>query len=238
MSLYKMIFEDPKTKKYTALVGSIVIVVAMAGIFIHEAGAYKTINLEDINIKISGQNIIINWESVTVDVISETGNLNEGASAEHSWENENYILNDVVFELTWQDDVYLPTGDPNDEFRLSTSGPDVNPDERSSTNELISIPYDASVLNSQPEDFKTQVSSGASDEEINEQLELQYNAWLEVKLEEGAIIGIGTWNSEVTAVNCEGYAGRIINFLDNGNSYNIKITVIYWKYSWTTEESE
>ena len=240
MSIYKKLFEDPQGKKITTIVGSIMIVVAMAGIFIHEAEAYrsKVVKLEDLNIDIGGKEITIRWETATMDVITETSYLSEGASEAHPWDNENYILSDIIFELTWDDDSYPIVGAPNDEFRLSVGGPDVNAGEDSSTTEAISLPYGPEDLNTQPEVFDVSVNPDASDDDINTKIEEEYNDWLEEQLEDGNVKGIGTWNSEVTAVNCEGrYVGRIA-FPDNGNNYNIRVTINYWIYTWSIEDSE
>jgi hypothetical protein len=205
MNPYKMLFEDPKYKKFTTVIGSIIIIVAMAGIFAYEAEAYKgeIVDLDDINFGSFGTAVYqIEWIEGGSSTLSESGSNDATVNFDISQMN----LTSVEVKLTWTDDEPLGiVGALADTLSLTVTPPGLEVKSESGTSGEETVTYND--FESAPEPVED-VSSG----DVAEHLETNQNE-----------DGMGQW-SVVVHVDAVGVSRQGI---DTGNDWTLEVT-----YSW------
>lgn len=87
------------------IVGAIVLVAAMAGVFFYERSQFSTYEID--------------WQTQEAGTESDDGSLDEGSSEEHLFTADAEGLSTVRVTLTWTDDVGQP-----DTFEVTVQGPD------------------------------------------------------------------------------------------------------------------
>ena len=202
MNPYKMLFEDPKYKRFTTVIGSVIIIVAMAGIFAHEAEAYKgeIIDLDDINIGSFGTAVYqIEWIGGGSGTLSESSSNDVTVNFDISQMN----LTSVEIKLTWTDDYLGPSifGLRDDTLSISVSAPGLETKSDSGSSGEATVLYD--VVNTVPELIED-VSSG----DLNENLETHQSE-----------VGMGEWSVTVNV--------QPEPITDSGNSWSLEVS-----YSW------
>ena len=206
MNPYKMLFEDPKYKRFTTVIGSVIIIAAMAGIFVHEAEAYKgeIVDLDSINIGSFGTAVYqIEWIGSGPSTLSESGYNDATVNFDISQMN----LTSVNVVLRWTDDeAYSPTDYRADTLSLSVSAPGLTVQSDSGTNGVLTVPNDN--INPVPEPVED-VSSG----DVNDNLETFQSEF-----------GIGEWS---VTVQVEAVGGIPIIDPDTGNDWTLEVS-----YSW------
>jgi len=151
--------------------------------------------------------------------LDQNGHTNEGQTTEVPLEvgEEEYLnITSMDFQLTWNDDLQPPVGDPNDEFELTIThpeemeeGPEYDPSpSESSDDEQIDIT--ANILDI-PENID--LEPGSSEEEIS-------NKHI-------SKVGIGTWMIEVSC-NSAGDRDPTPYGQDDGNDWTLTVTINYY----------
>jgi len=202
MGIYKMLFEDPKYKNFTTVIGSVIIIVAMAGIFMHEAEAYKgeIVDLDNLNIGSFGSaKYQIEWLGRGPQSMSESGN--NGATVNFDLNQKNLTSVNVV--LTWTDDeLFSPGGVRADTLSISVDAPGLTVQSDSGTGGEASVMYSVNNAPSAVQD----VSSG----DVNENLETHQSE-----------LGMGQWSVTVDV--------QAAGFLDTGNSWSLSISYSWYE---------
>lgn len=128
------------------MVGAVVLIAAMGGVFFYERGQFDTYE--------------VSWE--TAEVLSEpaSGTLDEGDAADHSFSTEEERLSTVTVSLSWSDDA----GDP-DTLELAVQGPE---GEHADSAEDSSSPLEVEVPIQEAPDTST--ATGRSIEDARDQL--------------------------------------------------------------------
>lgn len=86
------------------IVGAIVLVAAMAGVFFYERSQFSSYEVA--------------WQAQEAGTASDDGSLDEGASQDHTFTADGEGLSTVRVTLTWTDDVGQP-----DTFEVTVQGP-------------------------------------------------------------------------------------------------------------------
>jgi hypothetical protein len=203
MNPYKMLFEDPKYKKFTTVIGSFIIIGAMAGIFAHEAEAYADdiVDLDSINLGSFGSSVYqIDWEVRSPKTLTESGSNDATVNFDISQRN----LTSVNIVITWTDDNIGPNpfGLRDDTISISVTAPGLEGKSKSGTSGEESVSY---TVNNAPASVQD-VSSGDVDDN------------LETHMSEA---GMGEWTVSVD-VQPEGLT-------DTGNSWSLSVSYSWYE---------
>jgi hypothetical protein len=203
MNPYKMLFEDPKYKKFTTVIGSIIIIVAMAGIFAYEAEAYKgeIVDLDDINFGSFGTAVYqIEWIEGGSSTLSESGSNDATVNFDISQMN----LTSVEVKLTWTDDDFGPNplGYRADTLSISVSAPGLESKPGQGTSGEVIVTY---PVNNAPATVQD-LSSG----DVDDNLETSQSD-----------VGMGEWSVSVD-VQPNGLA-------DSGNSWSLQVSYSWYE---------
>jgi hypothetical protein len=203
MNPYKMLFEDPKYKKFTTVIGSIIIIGAMAGIFAHEAEAYadEIVDLDSINFGSFGSAVYqIEWIGKGPGTLTESGSNDATVNFDISHRN----LTTVEVILTWTDDNIGPSpiGLRDDTLSISVSAPGLESRSGSGSSGEVRVSY---TVNNAPGSVQD-LSSG----EVNDNLETYLSD-----------AGMGEWSVSVGV--------QPAGFMDTGNSWSLSVSYSWYE---------